>query len=320
MKPQAVFLDAATLGEDISLQPLHRAAEITIHQTTPEAEVLERCRGASVVVTNKIRFDRHRLQSLSQTLRLICLTATGYDNIDITAAREFGITVCNVRDYSTDSVAQHTLAITLSLLQHITYYAEFTASGSYSAAPAFTHFGRPWFELANKTWGIIGMGAIGRKTAAIAAALGCRVLYYSSSGQDREPRFERVELAELLQRSQVVSIHAPRTERTSGLIAAAELAQMQSDAILVNVGRGGIVDEAALATALQAGEIRGAALDVFVDEPLLPDSPLLGIDRSRLLLTPHVAWGSIEARSRVVAGVADNILAFQRGTPENTVG
>ena len=319
MKPSAVFLDAATLGDDLSLDPLHQIADMQVFAATGDDQVVERCRGAAVVVTNKVVFDQHRLRELQPSLRLICLTATGYNNVDTRAAAELGITVCNVRDYSTDSVAQHTLAMTLALLQHLAYYAEFVAGGAYVNAPVFTHFGRPWYELAGKTWGIIGMGAIGRRTAQLAAALGCRVVYYSSTGQNRDANYQRLELEDLLGSSQVVSIHAPLNDRTRNLIAARELELLQPEAVLVNVGRGGIVNETDLAQALHRGLLRGAALDVFVDEPVRPDSPLLHVPSERLLMTPHIAWGSIEARTRVVTGVADNIGAFQAGRPQNVV-
>lgn len=320
MKPQAVFLDAATLGDDLSLEPLSAAAAISIYPVTGEQEVEERCRGAAVVITNKVVFTRERLQALQEHLRLICLTATGFNNVDVKAARELGITVCNVKGYSTDSVAQHTLAISLSLLQQIRYYADFVHDGSYAHAPVFTHFGRPWYEVTGKTWGIIGMGAIGSRTAGIVQSLGCEVIYYSSSGKDRDTRYARAELDELLAKSHIISIHAPLNNRTKGLIGKRELALMKPDAILVNVGRGGIVDEQDLAEALVHGRIRGAAIDVFVNEPIEQNSALLEVPHDRLLMTPHIAWGSIEARQRVVEGVVHNIQQFMLGTPTNVVG
>lgn len=319
MKPHAVFLDAATIGDDIPLDTLSTHSRMTVFPTTSDEQVEERCQGSAVVVTNKAVFQHDRLQRLSSHLKLICLTATGYDNIDTKAAAELGITVCNVRDYSTDSVAQHTLTMTLSLLQQIEYYHHFVSDGHYTHSPVFTHFGRPWYELAGKTWGIIGLGSIGRRTAEIVETIGCKVVYYSSSNKDRDPARQRLSLDELLRVSDVVSIHAPLNTHTKGLIGSAELEQMQSHSIIVNVGRGGIIQEEALADILQQNRIRGAAIDVFVDEPIQQDSPLLAVDSERLLLTPHIAWGSTEARKRVIQGVADNIGSFFAGTPQNVV-
>ncbi|GAB6089274.1 NAD(P)-dependent oxidoreductase [Spirochaeta dissipatitropha] len=319
MKPSAVFLDALTIGNDISLQELHDVSEIDIYDQTDTEDVIRLCHGKAVIITNKIIFDRSLLHELSDKLRLICLTATGYNNIDVDAATELGILVCNVRDYSTDSVAQHTFNLCLNLLQQTDYYHRYIAEGEYSQAPVFTHFGRPWFELSGKTWGIIGMGAIGKRTAEIASAFGCRIIYYSSSGMDRTPEYCRHDLHELLKESDIISIHAPLTEKTNGLIGLKELRLMQKDSLIINVGRGGIIKENDLAAALREGIIRGAAVDVFTNEPLEQESSLLDVPEGRLLLSPHIAWGSTEARQRVIAAVAGNIRAYAAGHPVNTV-
>ena len=320
MKARAIFLDAKTIGEDISLQPLHEVSDITILPSISDDEVLRACRGLPIIVTNKIPFDRKRLEALSPDLRLICLTATGYNNVDIPAANELGIVVCNVRGYSTTSVAQHTIGMALALLQQLEYYHHFVVSGAYSRSKMFTNFERTWYELEGKTWGIIGMGAIGKKVAEVASVLGCNIAYYSTSGKNTTQGYTHLALADLLGQSHIVSIHAPLNNATRNLINAEKLSYMKKDAILINAGRGGIVAEDDLAETLLEGGIRGAALDVFSNEPIEADSPLLQLPEGRILLSPHAAWGSTEARTRVIEGVAKNIRAYLNGKPQNTVG
>ena len=241
-------------------------------------------------------------------LRLICEAATGVNNIDVKAAEARGIIVRNVAGYSTDSVVQATFTHLLSLLGSAAYFDRFVKDGSYSRCGIFTNVSRPFPELAGRTMGIIGMGTIGSRVARVASAFGMHVVYYSTSGTSHCKEYPSLELEELLSISDVVSIHAPLNERTSGLIGERELSKMKPEAVLLNLGRGGIVDEAALASAVDEGVIAGAALDVFVTEPLPEDSPLLNVKHpERFSFSPHTAWASRESLVRLVSGIAENI-------------
>ena len=241
-------------------------------------------------------------------LRLICEAATGVNNIDVSYAASKGIPVRNVAGYSTDSVVQATFMHILSLAGNAPYFDSAVKSGRYSSGGSFTDVSVPWRELAGKTMGIIGMGNIGRRVASVAEAFGMQVCYYSTSGTSHCQDYPSLPLEEILRVSDVVSVHAPLNERTDGLIGEKELAMMKPEAFVVNMGRGGIVCERALANALDAGIIAGAALDVFVAEPLEADSPLLHVRHpERLRLSPHVAWASVEARERLVSMIAENI-------------
>jgi glycerate dehydrogenase len=246
-------------------------------------------------------------------LKLICVTATGVNNIDTAYAGQKGIAVKNVAGYSTESVVQSTFASLLALLHNIPYFDYYVKSGAYSTSPMFTHFGHTFRELTGKPFGIIGMGAIGKRVAGVAGAFGANVSYYSTSGQNTCPGYTRLGLPELLRQSDVVSIHAPLNEKTKNLIDYAALQTMKPTALLVNMGRGGIVNETDLAKALDNGLIGGAAIDVYEQEPLPDDHPYLCVkNRQRLILTPHVAWSSTEARTRLIQLTAKNIETFIR--------
>jgi glycerate dehydrogenase len=319
MALQMVLLDAETLGDDADLSPLEEYGALQVWKRTQKEQVVERGRGAEVLVINKVRIGESELAQLEE-LKLICITATGTDNVDLDAAESRGIAVTNVAGYSTESVAQHTIGMVLAILHQLAYYDEYVKSGRYTDNGLFTHLARPFWQLHGKQWGIIGLGTIGSRVAEIASAFGTEIAYFSASGRNTDRPYPRLSLEELLGSSDVVSIHAPLTDATRGLIGSAELRQMRSSAILVNAGRGGIVDEQALASALDAGQLGGAALDVFAQEPPASENPLLSLNSPhRLLLTPHNAWTSVEARVTLIGGVAQNIGAFLAGERRNRV-
>ena len=301
-----VFLDAGTMGE-ISLAPIEKYGELVCYPSSDPAQALERVGDCDVLIVNKVRVTAGLIDAAPR-LRLICEAATGVNNIDVSYAASKGIPVRNVAGYSTDSVVQATFMHILSLAGNAPYFDSAVKSGRYSSGGSFTDVSVPWRELAGKTMGIIGMGNIGRRVASVAEAFGMQVCYYSTSGTSHCQDYPSLPLEELLRVSDVVSVHAPLNERTDGLIGEKQLEMMKPQAFVVNMGRGGIVSESALARAVNEGIIAGAALDVFADEPLLSDSPLLHVRHpERLRLAPHVAWASVEARERLVAMIADNI-------------
>ncbi len=303
-----VFLDADTLG-DTSLDPIARLGELVCYAGSSHGEALERVSDCEVLITNKVVIDREIIDA-APGLRLICEAATGVNNIDIAYAEEKGIKVKNVAGYSTDSVAQLTFTHILSLTGHCAYFDGSVKSGRYSRSGIFTDVSKSFRELSGKTIGIVGMGAIGRKVASIAEAFGMKVIYFSTSGTSHCNEYQSVGIEDLMRDSDIVSIHAPLNGRTRGLIGERELSLMKPDALIVNMGRGGIVDEKALAEAVEQGRIAGAAADVFTQEPLPEDNPLMKISRKeRLSLSPHIGWASAEARKRLVDGIAANISA-----------
>ena len=301
-----VFLDGITLG-DTPLDPIASLGELVVFPTSTREEALARVADCEVLIINKIKVDKALIDA-APSLRLVCEAATGVNNIDVDYAARKGIPVRNVAGYSTDSVVQETFMHILSLLGNGPYFDRKVKSGEYSRGGLFTDISAPFVEMAGKTLGIIGMGTIGRKVAGVAVAFGMKVVYYSTSGTNHCKDYPALGLKELLQRSDVVTIHAPLNQRTLGLIGAEELSWMKPSACLVNMGRGGIVDEEALAKAVDGGVIAGAALDVFAVEPLPAGSPLLKVSHpERFRFTPHTAWASVEARTRLVAAIAANI-------------
>lgn len=301
-----VFLDAATMG-DVSFEPIARLGEFTAYSSSTPEEARERVKDVDVMIINKILVDKQLIDSAAN-LKLICISATGTNNIDVEYAASKGIPVRNVAGYSTDSVAQSTFMHILSLIGGTPYFDRSVKSGDYSRSGMFTDPNWSWCELAGKTLGVVGMGNIGRKVASIAEAFGMKVCYYSTSGTGHCKEYPCMALEELLSVSDVVSIHAPLNEKTDGLIGEKELSMMKRSAFLVNMGRGAIVNEAALASAVDAGVIAGAGLDVFVTEPIPEDHPYLKMQHpERMSLAPHVAWASVEARTRLVSMIADNI-------------
>lgn len=305
MKPNIVFLDEYSLG-GADLSAIRALGSYTSYETTRPEEIVDRCREADIVITNKVPFDRTTLGQLPR-LRLICVAATGVNHIDLKAAAERGIPVKNAVGYSTHAVTETTIGTAIALMRQVVYYDRYTKEQYAGAARQF-HFGRTTRQLHGSRWGIVGMGNIGRSVARVAEALGCEVAYTSTSGVVREEPYPARPLDELLAWADVVSVHCPLTDRTRGLIGARELARMKPSALLINVARGGIVDEAALAAALDAGQLAGAALDVFVHEPLDVGNPLLAIrEPDRLLLSPHNAWSPVEAVGVLVECIARNI-------------
>ncbi|MCQ2139989.1 MAG: D-2-hydroxyacid dehydrogenase [Bacteroidales bacterium] len=301
-----VFLDASTMG-DTSLAMIEELGELTCYATSTAEEALERVKDAEVIIINKVKVTRELIDA-APNLHLICEAATGVNNIDLDAAAEKGIPVRNVAGYSTDAVVQETFMHLLSLAGNAPYFDETVKSGAYSASPIFTDVTKPFVELAGKTMGIIGMGNIGTKVAQVAEAFGMKVVYFSTSGTSHCDKYPSLSIEDLMSESDVISIHAPLNERTNGLIGANELAYMKKSAFILNMGRGGIVDEKALADAISSERIAGAALDVFCKEPLPADSPLLHTAHpERLRFTPHTAWASAEARRRLADGIAENI-------------
>ena len=301
-----VYLDSATVGET----PMDGIAElgelVCWPESTPE-EALERVRDCNVLIVNKVLVTRALLDAAPE-LRLVCEAATGVNNIDLEACRERNIPVRNVAGYSTDSVVQTTFMHILSLMGNAPYFDNTVKDGTYSKGTLFTDVSRPYIEIKGKRIGIVGMGAIGTGVARVAEAFGMEVVYYSTSGTGHCKEWPSISLGELMSTSDVISIHAPYNERTAGLIGAGELAMMKPSAIIVNMGRGGIVDEAALAEVIDNDLIGGAALDVFTKEPLPGDSPLLRTRHpEKLRFTPHTAWASTEALTRLVNCITDNI-------------
>ena len=314
------ILDAKTLGEDADFTVFDQFGEVVVYDTTSPENVVERIQDCEIVITNKVVLNGSNLQH-APLVKLICVSATGTNNIDLQYTRTRNITVCNVAGYSTRSVVQHTFAMLFYLLESLAYYDNYVKSGEYAESKIFTHLDRPFWELYNKTWGIIGLGTIGRAVAGVAREFGCQVIYYSTSGANSNPDYTRVELDELLQTADIVSIHAPLNERTLNLLRYERLQLMQSHAIILNLGRGGIVNEADLARALDEELIGGAALDVLEQEPIDRENPLLNIKHpERLFITPHNAWASREARNTLVNEIANNIAGYLSGVPRNTVG
>ena len=307
------ILDAATLGEDVNLAPLRNLGETAEFPTTAPDQVAACLADADMVVVNKIKLNASNLAGSS--VKLICVAATGYDNIDIEYCRSAGIALCNVPGYSTDSVAQLTVSMVLSLATHLPEYNSFVADGSYSASGVANKLTPIYHEISAMTWGVVGGGGIGSKVAQIAEAFGCKVLMCR-----RKPdlRYEQVSLDELCERSDIITLHVPLSDETRGMINEDRIGKMKKNVILVNVARGAVTDEEALACALEEGRLGGLGVDVYSAEPFPVSHPftrLLG--RDNVCLTPHMAWGSAEARNRCVAIMAENARVFFDGGRQN---
>jgi lactate dehydrogenase-like 2-hydroxyacid dehydrogenase len=308
-----VFLDTKTMGDVSNLNLIRSLGEVVFHPLTKPSETFEHLQGAEVAVTCKVVIDKPLMQKLPD-LKLICIAATGTNNIDLEYAEKTGITVKNVTDYSTNSVAQSVFALILALLNKTAYYDNYVRSGQYSENDMFTHIGKPVYELFNKKFGIIGLGAIGKRVAEIAETFGCKVGYYSTSGKNVNSSYEQLSLDELLISSDIISIHCPLNEATRNMIGFEKIKLMKPTSILINTSRGGIVDEAALARALDEGIIAGACFDVYSKEPIEPSNPLLHIkDKEKIIFSPHNAWTSVEARELLIERIAGNIREYQYG-------
>lgn len=309
LKMKIVLLDGKTLGEDLDLSPLLEFGTLENYGSTAPEETLERMVNAEIIITNKVVISKEMMQEASN-LKLICIAATGMNNVDLDSARKLGIMVKNVSGYSTPSVVQHTFTMAFYLLEKLAYYNRVVKEGTWSHQTLFTDVSQPFAEIAGKKWGIIGLGTIGKEVAQVATAFGATVDYFSTSGQNKINDYHHSELNDLLAECDIISIHAPLNEKTENLINASNLIYLKEGAILLNLGRGGIVNEADLAVELDRREIY-AGLDVLSQEPIAKENPLMKIEHSdRLLITPHIAWASIEARERLLEGIMQNIHTF----------
>ncbi len=309
-KPDIVFLDAATVGKVGNLSALEELGHFRQYDYTKPSQRIQRIGNSNIIITNKVSIDREVMEACP-SIKLVCIAATGMNNVDRDYAAQKGIQVKNVAGYSTESVAQAAFSMLFYLINGSAYYDNYVKSGEYSRSPIFTHHGKEFWELRGKVFGIIGMGVIGRRVAELATAFGSKVIYYSTSGRNLHAGYEHKDLPELLGISGVVSIHCPLNERTKDLIDLRRIRMMKSSAYLLNLGRGGIVNEADLARALDEKYIAGAALDVLTHEPIEDNNPLLQIrNRDKLLITPHIAWASKEARTLLIDKVVENIRMY----------
>lgn len=308
---QIIILDALTLGKDIDLSCFDKFGEVISYDYTSKEQTIARLKDADIVITNKVIIDKNVMDNTN--LKLICISATGTNNIDLEYAKEKNIIVKNVAGYSTDSVTERTFTILFALIGQISYYDEYCKNGSWSKSPIFVNIDRAYWQIKDKNWGIIGLGNIGRNVANIAKAFGSNVYYYSTSGKNTTNDFKQVSLDEMLKTCDIITIHAPLNSQTLNLINKNELAKMKKDAVLINVGRGGIVNEEAVCEAIENEQIY-AGFDVLEVEPMSKNSPFLKLTKTnRLLLTPHNAWASKEARDVLVAKVCENIENFLKG-------
>ncbi len=314
-----IVLERNSVGQDVPMDAIGKLGEMTVYPNTTAADVKEKVKDAEIIVANKAPLNEETLKDAGQ-VKLICEFATGYDNVDLAYCKKRGIKVANVVNYSTDAVAQHTFALCFYVLEKLRHYDEYVKSGAYAAQDRFSNFDLPFTELAGKTWGIIGMGNIGKKVAKIAQAFGCRVIFYSASGNSTCTDYERVSFDTLLRESDFLSLHCPLSDKTRSLIDLNALKKMKKSAILINVARGPVVKDEDLYTALTQEYIAGAGLDVTGTEPMKDSNPLSKImDSNKLIITPHLAWASNEARNRCVSETCKNIEAFLKGEDRNIV-
>lgn len=315
-----VLLERNSAGTDISVDCFQELGQVTAYANTVTAqEVTERVADADIIVCNKAPMREESLKNCPN-VKLVCELATGFDNCDLAYCKSRGIQVRNVVDYSTGMVAQHTMTLALALSQKLPHYDNYVKSGAYSAQDRFSNFDVPFYELEGKTWGIVGMGNIGRRVAKLATAFGCKVIFHSITGKSTCTDYPQVDKDTLLAESDFLSLHCPLSDLSRNFIDWEALKKMKNTAVLVNVARGPVVDNRALFDALLDGQIQAAGLDVLEKEPLEPSNPLSQLkDSNKLIITPHLAWASVEARTRCVQGVYDNIAAFLRGEDRNVV-
>lgn len=314
-----VILQSASVGYDVDLSRFESLGDVVMYEDTTQDQIRERIKDAHIVITNKNILNESVLKGMHQ-LQLICLFATGTNNIDLEYCRQQGIKVANVKGYSTDTVAQHTIALLMHLIEKNAMYDKYVKSKEYALSGRFSYFDEVFHDVSSLTWGIVGLGDIGRKVAFIATAMGAKIQYYSTSGQNATSDYQQVDFETLLKSSDIISIHAPLNEKTKYLFNEDALRKMKDNAYLINVGRGGIIEEKALVKVLNEGHLAGVGLDVFEHEPLLENDIIYSIqDMNKVILTPHIAWGSIEARQRCVDEVYENIVAFLKGINRNIV-
>lgn len=319
-RPNIVILERNSVGLDVDVSCFAQIGEVTCYPNTVSVEdVQERTKNADIVIANKAPMNRETLKD-SPNVKLICEFATGFDNCDLAYCKERGIRVANVVNYSTDMVAQHTFALALFLMEKLSHYDTYVKSGEYSAQDRFSNFDLPFTELAGKTWGIVGMGNIGKKVAEIVRAFGCRVIFHSITGKSTVTEYEQVDKDTLLSESDILSLHCPLSDLSRNFIDGAALEKMKKTAVLINVARGPVVNNTELYKALCNDEIAAAGLDVLEKEPLELSNPLSQIkDSKRLIITPHMAWASVEARTRCVQEAFKNAEAYLRGESRNVV-
>ncbi|MCR4807557.1 MAG: D-2-hydroxyacid dehydrogenase [Lachnospiraceae bacterium] len=312
-------LEIMNIGADVDLSEYEGLGDFAAYDTTRIDEIETRGQDAEVLIINKLPINGSTIGKLDK-LKLVCVTATGYDNVDVAYCKSRGIKVCNAVGYSTSSVVQHTFAALFYVYEKLRYYDDYVRNGDYCKSPIFTHFDRYFNELEGKTWGIAGLGNIGRKVAGVASAFGCKIVYYSTSGKNSDDTYTRLTWDEFLKESDIISIHAPLNDKTRKLFSDDAFDKMKDTAYLVNMGRGPIVDEEALVRAIKGNMIAGAALDVIDGEPMKEDSPLRELkDDDRLFVSPHIAWATSEARSRLMHEVYLNIAAYGKGEDRNLV-
>ena len=313
------ILERDSLGIDVDMSVIDQLGEVTVYSATTVENAVEHIGDADIVIANKLPLNAQTLKE-AKNLKFVAQTATGTNNVDFAYTNAHGIKVSNVPSYSTDSVAQHTFALLLYLVEKMRFFDDYVKNGTYSRSNCFSCLDMIYPEIAGKTWGIIGMGAIGQKVAQIATVFGCKVICYSASGRTYDMPYEQVDFDTLLGTSDIVSVHAPLNEHTKGLMNYDAFCKMKKSAYFINVGRGPIVVEEDLARALEEDQIRAAGLDVLCVEPMQMDNPLLKFkDSSKIIITPHVAWATSEARQRCVDVVTENIKAFLRGEEQNIV-
>lgn len=314
-----VIMEANTLGNDVDLSGFHRFGQVVSYPESDPQENAKRIEDAEIIIANKILMNAELLDT-AKNLKLICLTATGTNNVDFTYTNKRKIAVANVKGYSTQSVVQHTFALLFYVYEKLNYYDQYVKSGEYTRSDIFSHFDTKFNELDHKRWGIVGLGEIGRSVAQVAGMFGCEVVYYSTSGKNHNPNYQQVDWDTLLSSSDIISIHAPLNDATNNLFDEEAFQKMKQSAVLLNLGRGPIVNQEALAKALQTNQIAAAGLDVLTVEPMSADNPLLAIqDSTKLIITPHIAWATVEARQRCVDEVGENIRSFINGTKRNIV-
>lgn len=309
-----VYLDAKTLGEDLDLSVVSELGEAVIYQNTPQDEVKDVIADADVIIVNKLKLNESNLPC-AKNLKLICITATGYDNIDIEYCKAHNIAACNVVGYSSHSVAQLTIAMALNLFMNLSSYTDFVNDGSYTKSGVANKLTPVYHEMNGKIWGVVGLGAIGRQVANVASALGCKVIAFKRTPDSSIPCCN---LSYLFKKADIISVHLPLSEETKGIINSELISQMKENAILINVARGAVTDEEALAKAVIENKIGGIGVDVYSKEPFDESHPfykLLG--NKKALLTPHMAWGAYEARVRCLDEVLENIKAFYSGEIRN---
>ena len=312
-------LERNSAGTDIDISALEKFGEVTYYPNTSAENTAERVKDLDIVIANKAPLNESTLKD-APNVKLICLFATGYDNVDLEYCKSRGIKVANVVNYCSSAVAQHTLLLALALSEKLAHYDDYVKSGAYSAQTFFSNFDRTFNELEGKTWGIVGMGNIGHRVASIAQAFGCRIIFYSASGKSTCTEYERVDFDKLLKESDILSLHCPLSDRTRNLINKDAFDKMKKSAILINVARGPVVNTQDLYQALTEEKIAAAGLDVLEKEPMERSNPLSQIkDSTKLIITPHMSWASIESRTRLIEEVVKNIEAFLDGKNRNVV-